>query len=201
MLTNKMNLPEPIYNALKSDYQKKEIWKDVVGYEGLYQVSNYGRVKSLNYSNQYKSFVRNRILKLSTNHKGYVCVSIGYKPRRTCTVHRLVAQAFIPNPNKLPQVNHKDGNKQNNVVSNLEWCDNDFNMNHAKINGLLNGRTNKLKKQIEQYSLNDEFISKWASAKDVYQTLKISSSHIRECCRGERKTAGGFKWRNADENN
>lgn len=178
-----------------------EEWKDVASYEGLYQVSSLGRVKSLTYSNQYKRFNRNKILKLTTNRKGYMCVGIGYNPRRTCVVHRLVAEAFIPNPNNYPQVNHIDGNKKNNCVENLEWCDNDFNMNHAKINGLLNSRTNKLKKQIEQYSLNDEFISKWASAKDVYQTLKISSSHIRECCRGERKTAGGFKWRNADENN
>lgn len=201
MLTNKLNLPKPIYNALNSDYQPKEIWKDIEGFEGLYQISNLGRVKSLTYSNQYTTLKKEKIIKQQVNHKGYKCVSIGYKPRKTITIHRLVAKAFICNPNNFSQVNHKDGNKQNNSLENLEWCDNDFNMNHAKINGLLDNRTQKLKKKINQFSLQGEFIKQWESAEDVFRSLKINSSHIRECCRKERKTAGGYKWSEAYENN
>lgn len=180
---------------------QEEIWKDIQGYEGLYQVSNLGKVKSLTYSNQYKRIDKVKMLKLSIDHKGYIYVGIGYKPRKTCKVHRLVAQAFIPNPNNYSQVNHIDGNKQNNCISNLEWCDNDFNMNHAKINGLLDKRTNNNKKPIKQYNLDGEFIARWDSAEDAYRKLNICSSHIRDCCRGERKTAGGYIWREVYENN
>lgn len=172
----------------------EEIWKDIAGYEGLYQVSNLGRVKSLTYSNQYTTLNKEKILKQATNHRGYKCVSIGYNPRKTITVHRLVAQTFIPNTNNYSQVNHKDGNKQNNCVFNLEWCDNDYNMNHARFNGLLNGRTQKLKKPIYQFNLDGGFVRKWESAEDACRSLKINSSHIRECCRGTRNTAGGYKW-------
>ena len=100
---------------------KKEYWKSVVGYEGLYMVSNWGRVKSI-------KFGKERILKPVTNSSGYLLVGL-YKNNieKKYSVHRLVAEAFIPNPYNLPQVNHKDENKQNNVVSNLEWCTHEYN--------------------------------------------------------------------------
>ena len=101
-----------------------EIWKDIQGYEGLYQVSNLGRVRSLNY----KKTKTVKILKLTSNTKGYLQLILHKNGEISSRkVHRLVAEAFIPNPDGLPQVNHKDENKQNNCVDNLEWCTNYYN--------------------------------------------------------------------------
>lgn len=104
-----------------------EIWKPVVGLENLYEVSNKGNVRSLNYKRQ--GIVHNLIL-LNNTH-GYKSVMIGGKSR---TVHRLVAVAFIPNPNNYPQINHKDENKANNCVENLEWCTPKYNINYGEHN-------------------------------------------------------------------
>jgi len=116
----------------------KEIWKDIEEYEGLYQISNLGNVKSkkrLQYDINNKKNVyieKEMLLKYSLNHKGYKVVKLqNKKSKKTISIHRLVAQAFIPNRDNLPQVNHKDGNKENNCVNNLEWCNNDYNHKHA----------------------------------------------------------------------
>lgn len=107
----------------------KEIWKDIIEYENFYLVSNLGRIKSLRTT---------AIKKNSFNKKRYNIVSLSkFGEQKTKIVHRLVAQAFIPNPNNLPQVNHKDGNKQNNRVDNLEWVTNRENRDHAIKNGLV----------------------------------------------------------------
>lgn len=113
---------------------ENEIWKDVDGYEGYYQVSNLGRVKSLPrwiiYSDGRHYFYDGVILKIKHDHGGYCCVELTINSNlRTHKVHRLVAHAFIPNPQNLPEINHKDENKDNNCVENLEWCDNNYN-NH-----------------------------------------------------------------------
>lgn len=105
----------------------EEIWKDIEGYEGWYQVSNLGRVRSVeryvNYKKTGLSFRKSRILKLKSDYYGYRSVNLSVNCKvKTYKVHRLVAQAFIPNPNNLPCINHKDENKSNNFVSNLEWC-------------------------------------------------------------------------------
>ncbi len=119
---------------------EQEIWKDVIGYEGLYQVSNLGRVKSLfrlmEYPN-YNKVLNERILKNLINSKGYYC-TILYKNKKAKTflVHRMVAIAFIPNPYNKPQINHKDGNKLNLSLSNLEWASCRDNILHAYNIGL-----------------------------------------------------------------
>ena len=100
-----------------------EEWKNVIGYEGLYEVSNKGNVRNIR---------RNTLLKLSKNNYGYIKVFLYKNGIRTClSVHRLVAQAFIPNPDNLPQVNHKDEDKTNNSVDNLEWCNQKYNVNYG----------------------------------------------------------------------
>ena len=118
----------------------KEVWKDIAGYEGYYQVSNWGRVKSMErlitYTNS-KAItshfpVKERIISQKTDRYGYQKVSLKKdKARKLCSVHRLVAQAFIDNPDNLPLVNHKDENRGNNNAMNLEWCTNKYNLNYG----------------------------------------------------------------------
>lgn len=120
----------------------KEIWKDIKGYEGLYQVSNLGRVRSLdrtvNYKDKSKALRKGRILKTHQYKCGYSRVVLwNENTYKNKSVHRLVAQAFIPNPDNKPFVNHIDGNKGNSCLNNLEWCDQSENMQHAYINRLV----------------------------------------------------------------
>ena len=117
----------------------EEIWKPVVGYEGLYEVSSYGRVKSLDryvkYSDGRIYLHKGKVLSLAKDKNGYFVVSLYFNGKHnTIKVHRLVAQAFIPNPDNLPEVNHLDEDKTNNRVENLEWCDHKYNMNYGTRN-------------------------------------------------------------------
>lgn len=115
---------------------QSEIWKDIPCYEGKYQVSNYGRVRSLEYHNT-KNIKRIGLLKLAEDKKGYIrCALSKHNKLITYKVHRLVAFAFCKNPNNYPQVNHLDGNKKNNMADNLEWCNNSMNQIHAYSHGL-----------------------------------------------------------------
>lgn len=109
----------------------KQIWKDISGYEGKYQVSNTGRVRSLNYKRTGKI----KVMKLSTNKLGYKIIMLSKNGKcKTWQVHRLVAQAFLPNPNNYPIINHKDENPKNNTVWNLEWCSQEYNINYGTRN-------------------------------------------------------------------
>lgn len=163
----------------------QEIWKPVKGYEDFYEISNLGNVKSLR---------RNIILKQRLNNKGryYVNLSDGISQYKSKMIYRLVAEAFIPNPNNLPQINHKDENPKNNKLDNLEWCTAKYNVNYG----------NRTKKSIEstskpvlQYDLQGNFIKKWGSikeAEDFYNTTSISN-----CCNHSQKynTIKGFQWK------
>lgn len=178
----------------------EEIWKDIPDYEGLYQISNLGRVKSLEKTmwNNHKNIKKEEmILKPNKVGKGYYCVKL-YKNKeyKMKKVHRLVAQAFIDNPENKKQVNHIDGDKENNCVNNLEWCTCRENIKHSWKNNLhksLKGKYNKLSKEILQYDLQGNFIKKWESITSAQQDLKISN--ISSVCSGERKKAGGYIWR------
>ena len=168
-----------------------EIWKDVTNYEGLYQVSNLGRVKSIGYGTE-------RILKLVRLKNGYLKVSLWKNSKnKQFLVHRIVAQAFLSNPQNLSQVNHKDEDKTNNSVQNLEWCDQKYNHNYGTINQRISEKmTNgKLSKPVLQYTKTGEFVRKWKSTKDVERNLGYSQSYISKCCNGKRNSANGFIWK------
>lgn len=177
----------------------KEIWKDVKNYENLYQVSNYGRVKSLE---RYvktcggaKRIVKEKILKPTVDNTNYYVVSLWKNNicKRT-HIHRIVIETFIPNLLNKPQVNHIDGNKLNNNINNLEWCTAKENNIHAYEYGL-----NPSRRKVNQYDLNGNFIKTWNSIREANNFYK--TSHVSECCNNnsKRNITKGFLWKYADE--
>ena len=190
-----------------------EIWKDIKGYEGLYQVSDLGRVKSLERSANNNRVLKERMLKQAKTRKGYLRVKL-YKEgsKKTVSVHRLVAEAFIPNPNNLPEVNHKKGIKTDNRASELEWNTTKENIQHAYKTGLCKvtdkhrqhgkelgekyGKFNS--KKVIQCDKQGNFIKEWDSMTDVERELKIHCPNISKCCKGILKTTGGYIWKYAD---
>lgn len=193
-----------------------EIWKDIEGYEGLYQISNWGRVKSLNYNRTGKE----GILKPIPTNNGYMIIGL-YKNRKPnqYSIHRLVAQAFIPNPDNLPQVNHKDEDKSNNCVWNLEWCTAEYNMNYGTRNerssenrkGKYNGekhwnygkhRSKKTKNKISKNNkgkhskkiINLDTGEIFNSLSEAGEKYNIAFQGIYRVCKGRNKRAGGYKW-------
>ena len=164
-----------------------EIWEDIKGYKGYYQVSNKGRIKSLerivkSKNNSFKT-QSGKLLKLATDSQGYSIVNLSKKNKQmTRTVHRLVAETFIPNPYNKNQVNHIDENKKNNNIKNLEWCSAQYNTQYS------------LGKKVRQISNCGKYIKTWASAAEVERQLGINNTSISACCNNIRKTAGGYKW-------
>lgn len=155
----------------------KEIWKPIKDYEGLYEVSDLGRVKSLYHD-------REKILAKRVDTAGYVTVILYKgKNKKSFIVHRLVAEAFIPNPENKPFINHKDENKTNNIYSNLEWVTQSENISYS------------IGKQVDQFDLDNNYIKTWNTSKEAEKTLKISNGKVTAVCKNHRKTAGGFIWR------
>ena len=175
----------------------QEIWKSVPDTNDNYQVSNLGNVRSRH--NKYTHKIDDyKLLKPYKTKKGYLSVKI--KEHKTARpVHRLVAQAFIPNLENKPQVNHIDGSKENNNVNNLEWCTNQENCIHAVKMGL-SSKNNK-ERPVIQYDLEGNFIKQWESIASAEKTLNIS--HIYCVCNKTkyRHTAGGYKWEFANDRN
>lgn len=182
-----------------------EIWKQVDGYGGFYEVSNLGRVRSkerITDIQPYCHIVRKpRILRAQFNGTYYrVVMSLEGKARQVL-IHRLVAEAFIPNPKNLPQVNHKDENGKNNHVNNLEWCTMQYNLSYG-TKGLRHSlyMVNEVGRAVTQYTKYGEPIASYRSIMEASKKTGISYTGIREVCiRGKQKTAGGYVWRYAEE--
>lgn len=185
----------------------KEIWKDIAGYEGLYQVSNTGKVKSLKrkvYAGKEKMrWQYERILSENkTNGNGYKIVTLNKNSKgQNKYVHRLVAETFLKNENNYKYINHKDENKFNNCVDNLEFCTAQYNSTYNNLhirNGLKN-RNNKYSKKILQLNDNDEIINIFPSISEASRQLNVSCQAISDCLRGIQLHSAGYKWKYANE--
>jgi len=162
----------------------KEVFLDIPNYEGLYQVSNFGNVKNTR---------TRKLLRPAKDTSGYKFVYL-YKnnSRKAISVHRCVALAFLPNPNNYPQINHRDEDKTNNFVDNLEWCDNKYNANYGT-------RTKRSaeshQKPILQFDKKGLYLRDWSSITNASKDLNIQYSSISQCCSGHRGSAGGYIWK------
>ena len=172
----------------------EEIWKDIEGFEGHYQVSNTGKVRSIKF---------NKIKELKpykeTKRCGYMSVYLRLPGQKyTKKVHRLVAEAFIPNPNGFPEVNHIDENKENNCVENLEWCTGEYNLCYGTR---LKRISESKKMKVAQYSLNGELLKVFNSQGEAAEKTNSTQGGISDCIRGRIKTHNGYVWKKYVENN
>lgn len=175
----------------------EEFWKDVEGYESYYQISNLGRVKSLDryIKNRYGSerLCKGKILNSKINKWGYREISLSKDNiQRTYRINRLVAKAFLDDYSEQLEVNHKDENKINDNYLNLEMMTSKENCNYGSRNEKI---LEKKQKAIIQLSKDNEFIKIWKSAKEIERQLHILHTSIANCCRGYSKTSGGYVWR------
>lgn len=165
----------------------QEEWRDVKGYEGRYKVSSLGRVYS---------HLTHRYLKNGHTVRGYCFVSLCLDGRpKNFLVHRLVATSFIPNPLNLPEVNHKDENRENNRVDNLEWCTPKYNCQYGTRNyrvGVKNG------KRVAMYDLDDNYLATFVSSRVAARAMNTTHANILRVCNGKMAQTTGYKWRYAD---
>ena len=180
----------------------QEVWKPVEGYEGLYEVSNLGNVRSLDrYVNHWqggKCLKRGKLLAFGYNAGGYRLVKLCDNGReRTHKVHRLVAQAFIPNPENLPWVNHKDENPANNTSVNLEWCTPKYNANYGTLptRKSINSTNHKATSKAVQMIRDGEVVAIFSSLNQIERELGYGHGNISKCCNGKLPHAYGYEWR------
>ena len=197
----------------------KEIWKDIKGYEGIYQVSNLGRVRSLDRIDSNNHPLNGVILKPYISNSGYLLVGLYKQQKRDRKLlHRLVAETFLPNPENKPEIDHINTIKTDNTVflnedgsvnyekTNLRWVTKKENINNprTKTKMLINarkpskgkyGKKHHKSKPIIQYDKEGNFIKEWECANDVERVLGISNKHIGSVCLGKRKSCGGYIWK------
>lgn len=174
----------------------EEVWKPIKDYEGLYEVSNLGNVRRILFINNIVTKNKIKLVKQQIDKHGYCRVHLSKKNnRKNKQVHRLVAQAFIPNPNNYKEVNHRDENPKNNCVDNLEWCNHLYNMNYGNIKEKQHSQA----KKVIQFDLNLKIIKIWKNTYEITKELGISKQCISCCCNKKTKTCGGYIWRYVNE--
>lgn len=165
----------------------REIWKDIENYEGIYQVSNHGRIYNI---------LSGRILGCSVSQSGYVRLRLCKNGiQENCNVHRLVAKAFIPNMNNYPIINHKDENKKNNHADNLEWCNHKYNNTYISAINKYKTLANQNYTPVIQFTKDNVFISEYNSVNEAGELNNITPCCISSCLTGHTKSAGGFIWK------
>lgn len=194
----------------------EEVWKDVVGYEGLYQVSNLGRVKSVDrtiFRSSTPQKVKGKIISQGLLNSGYKAVSLWYKKKRKAfTVHRLVANAFLEKVDGKDFIDHINGVRTDNRANNLRWCtrieNSNFPIARSKYIAANKKRVEKIRKIRSEHSLEvlqltteGLVVKKWSSVKEASENLGILTSGIYASCVGAKKTAGGYKWKYVDDLN
>ena len=186
-----------------------EIWKDIKGYENLYQISNMGRVKSLERiiirCDNKTQTIKEKILKTRIGNNGYYTIILSKKGEiKKIDIHRLIAIAFIPNPDNKPCIDHINGDRTDNRIENLRWVTQKENINNPiSISKMKNnhhlkntfGAEHPLSKPILQFTLDGKLVRKWESAVDIKKELGFNNCHISSCCNGKRKTANGYIWK------
>ena len=182
----------------------EEIWKDIKGYEGQYQVSNTGKVRSLQRTLSsgccgIGRTIKELVLRPYTDHHGYLRLQLSKNSKtKKFLVHRLVAEAFIPNPNGYRCVNHKDETHTNNSVENLEWCTHKYNSNYGTIKERKRAKQlnhPSISKRVEQLDKKGNHIAFFPSVHEAERFYNIKGNDVFQCCRGLRKTAKGFIWK------
>ena len=179
----------------------EEVWKDVIGYEDCYQISNTGKIRSkdrfVRVCGGGKRFISGKLIKPIKCRNGYLEASLSKDGnRKVFLLHRLVAMHFIENPNKLPEVNHKDENIENCEAENLEWCTSKYNANYGTRNErMMIGRELK---PVLQYEKDGSFIKKWDSMMEACRECDADISSMIRVCKGKQKTCVGFRWEYAE---
>ena len=196
----------------------KEIWKDIEGYEGLYQVSNFGKVRSLDRYNSKGCWIKGCILE-PTNCKGYLQIVLFLNGKKSYYyIHRIVAEAFLPNPDNKPEIDHINTDKTDNTVwlnedgsvnydkTNLRWVTHTENMNNpltrkkqsTRFKGKI-GHNTPASKIIAQLDKNGKLLKVWLCAMDAVRQEGYTQEHISSCCKGTLKTHKGYKWQYIDD--
>ena len=195
-----------------------EIWKNIEGYENLYQISSIGRVRSLDRFDSIGRFIKGKILKPRIDKDGYHCIFLSKNgTQKPFKIHRLVAQAFIPNPDNKPCIDHVNCVRSDNRLENLRWVtylENNLNPitrkrssdTHREIyqgennpNYGNRGKNNPLSKPIVQLTLDNEIVKLWFAAKDAEREKQFDASTITKCCRGKKQTHKNYKWQYVDD--